>query len=98
MKSKNKYCFQDEDYLYYSNIVLKDHTGGVPIVLYYSKCSKCFPSASKHNVILRFMLSNDLRKVGTSIKLQLSVITCINSGIVPGLFLNTLFFRYGKTK
>jgi hypothetical protein len=42
--------------------------------------------------------SNDLRKVGTSIKLQLSVITCINSGIVPGLFLTTLFFRYEKTK
>jgi hypothetical protein len=33
MKSTNKYCFQDEDYyLYYSNIVLKDHTGGAPIV------------------------------------------------------------------
>jgi hypothetical protein len=31
MKSTNKY-FQDEDYLYYSNIVLKDHTGGAPIV------------------------------------------------------------------
>jgi hypothetical protein len=42
--------------------------------------------------------SNDLRKDGTSIKLQLSIMTCINSGIVPGLFLNTLFFRYGKTK
>jgi hypothetical protein len=28
-----------------------------------------------HNVTLRFMFSNDLRKVGTSIKLQLSVIT-----------------------
>jgi hypothetical protein len=26
--------------------------------------------------------------------MQLLVITCINSGIVPGLFLNTLFFRY----
>jgi hypothetical protein len=46
---------------------------------------------------LGFMFSNDLRKVRTSIKLQLSVITCINSGIVAGLFLNT-FFRYGKTK
>jgi hypothetical protein len=33
-------------------------------------------------------------KVGTSIiKLQVWVITCINSGIVPGLF-----YRYGKTK
>jgi hypothetical protein len=42
------------------------------------------------------MFSNDIRKVGTSIKLQSSVITCINSGIVTGLFLNTLFFRYGK--
>jgi hypothetical protein len=39
------------------------------------------------------MFSTDLRKVGTSIKLQLSVITCINSGIVPGLFSNTLFFE-----
>jgi hypothetical protein len=76
MKSTNKYCFQDEDYLYYSNIVLKDHAGGAPIVFYknYSKCSKCLPSASKHNVVLRSMFSNDLRKVGTSIKLQLSVI------------------------
>jgi hypothetical protein len=37
------------------------------------------------------MFSNDLRKVGTSIKLQLSVITCINSGIVPGLFLKRCF-------
>jgi hypothetical protein len=37
------------------------------------------------------MFSNDLRKVGTSIKLQLSVITCINSGIVPGLFLTRCF-------
>jgi hypothetical protein len=60
-----------------------------------SKCSKCLPQLPN---ITRFMFSNDLRKVGTSIKLRLSVITCINSGIVPGLFLNTLFFRYGKTK
>jgi hypothetical protein len=29
------------------------------------------------------MFSNDLCKVGTSVKLQASVITCINSGIVP---------------
>jgi hypothetical protein len=46
-----------------------------------------------HNVTLRFMFSNDLRKVGTSIKLQLSVITCINLGIVAGLFWNTLFLN-----
>jgi hypothetical protein len=39
---------------------------------------------------------NDLCKVGTSIKLQLSVITCINSGIVPGLFLNTLYSSIEK--
>jgi hypothetical protein len=88
MKSTNKYCFQDEDYLYYSNIQQELQSYS------YNNYSKC----SKRNVILRFMFSNDLRKVGTSIKLQLSVIICINSGIVPGLFLNTLFFRYGKTK
>jgi hypothetical protein len=65
MKLTNKYCFWDEDYLHYSNIVPKDHTGGAPIVFYknYTKCSK-------HNVILWFIFSNYLRKVGTSIKLQ----------------------------
>jgi hypothetical protein len=61
------------------------------------------PSAMKqqtfgepHNVTLRFMFSSDLHKIGTSIKLQLWVITCINSGIVPGLCLNTLFSRMEK--
>jgi hypothetical protein len=37
-------------------------------------------------------------KSGHQLNCKVSVITCINSGIVPGLFFNTLFFRYGKTK
>jgi hypothetical protein len=40
------------------------------------------------------MFSNDVCKVGTSIVLQVSVITCINSGIVPGLF----FFQIWKNE
>jgi hypothetical protein len=42
------------------------------------------------------MFSNEFCKVGTSIELQLSVITWINSGIMPGLFLNTLFLGIEK--